>query len=88
VYPSLPAQSVVPKAPASTKTLTCMSPSWPFDARSYPDFNGPGRTRLVVEKGGVRIPFTGTGEDYFVYTVRAPPRPGRGAHSCSHEATS
>ena len=52
---------MVPKAPASTKTLTCMSPVWPFDARSYPDFNGPGRTRLVVEKGGVRIPFTGTG---------------------------
>ena len=59
--PSFPSAIFLP----SSQTLYCNTPLWPFDSHAL-----AGRTRLVIEKGGVRIPLysspsSGGCVDYF-----------------------
>lgn len=67
-------QSIVPRQPASSVQMTCITPLWPYNARVA---EVAGAANIVVEKGGVLIPYDGadagnpvpTGDDY-VYVDR------------------
>jgi len=45
-------QSIVPRQPASSVQMTCITPLWPYNARVA---EVAGAANIVVEKGGVLI---------------------------------
>ena len=61
---SLPAQrfavSTVPTKPTTDNQLTCITPMWLFNAFKGNSITNAGTTKLVLEKGGVELPYVGT----------------------------
>ena len=57
------AQSSIPVTPLSDKTLSCLTPMWPFTAFSGGDPVKAGSTRVVLEKGGVEVAYLGGAPD-------------------------